>query len=88
MLKLTEAAIKLMDGIKRPEGRVLRLQLTGDGAKLGLVLGPCLDDDLVVRLPGHQPVHISAYLGGQFTNAVLDRADSPAGPSLSLRRPA
>lgn len=85
MLQVTEAAIALLDRIERPEGLVLRLQITGDEGRPGLVLGSGKDDDLVVDSPGHQPVHVSAHLGSQFTRAVLDRADSPSGPSLALR---
>ena len=87
MLHVTEAAITLLDEIKRPDGRVLRLQATGDEGRLGLVLGAGMHDDLVVQRPGHQALHIPADLSSRFARAVLDRADTPSGPGLSLRRP-
>lgn len=86
-MQVTDTASKLLDRIQRPEGKVLRLQPGGQDGRLGLVFGVSHEDDIVIRRPGHQPLHVPAYLRSKFANAVLDGVDTPSGPSLAIRHP-
>jgi hypothetical protein len=85
MLQVTDAAMTMLDEIDRPEGQVLRLEPTREN-KLALVLGEARDGDVVVDRDGHDSLHVQPQVSDMLEGAVLEKVETPQGPSLSIKR--
>jgi hypothetical protein len=85
MIHVTEAAMRMLDRIDRPDGRVVRLVLRHQG-RPALVLGKPRLDDVVLNREGHDSIHVQPAVNDLLGKAVLDTVDTPQGPTLSLKR--
>jgi hypothetical protein len=84
MVKVTDAAIDLLETIDKPEEAVLRLEPDLDAGTLALRVGGRLQGDEVVERAGADVLHVSGAVAPQLDGAVIDVVETDSGLQLSV----
>ena len=86
MFQITDAAMTMLDRIRRPEGHVLRIQPADAEHKIQIALAEPAESDLVLDSAGHGSLHVEAAIAAALDEAVLDLVQTGQGPKLTLQK--
>jgi hypothetical protein len=84
MVKVTDAAIDLLETIDKPTHTVLRLEPDLERGAIALEVGAPRDGDEVVEADGADVLHVSGAVAQELDGALIDVVETDVGPQLSV----
>jgi len=88
LVRVTDAAIDVLEALDKPDGAVLRLEPDREATGIALLVGEPQVSDEVVERDGADVVHVADSVSRKLDGAVIDVIDSSSGPRLQVRRKA
>ena len=85
-MKVTDAAIGVLEAIDRPTGTVLRLEPDDNAGSMTLALGEPEAGDSVIERDGADVLHVPGPVSSALDGGVMDVVQTADGPRLTITR--